>query len=383
MRILHVIPSLNKGGAERLCIDICQELSNQGVEVILATLRDDNAFRASMGKLKWQVVSSYYKPSISSKPNIDISSFMQLVDKFNPNIIHSHLFEAELVSRASLRNDIAYITHCHDNMQQLNRFSFRTFLTKKNITNFYERHLILKKYKECNNHFIAISRNTENYFKFMLPSILKKNVHLLHNAINFNKFNSVSHCREISEIRILNIGSFIPLKNQGFLIDILNEILKRGVYATVTFLGDGEQKSNVIQKVEALKLKNRVLFKGYVNNVTDYLYQTNLYVHTAWSEAFGLVLIEAMAAGLPVVALDGKGNRDIVLDDVNGIFIEDQDAALFAEKIIALMKNRVKYNAISCKAVEFARLHDIKKYTSDLLKLYEVVMNEKSLKKHS
>ena len=53
----------------------------------------------------------------------------------------------------------------------------------------------------------------------------------------------------------------------------------------------------------------------------EYLENSNLYVHTAFSEAFGLVLIEAMTAGLPVIALDAKGNRDIIENGKNRLEI--------------------------------------------------------------
>ena len=64
-----------------------------------------------------------------------------------------------------------------------------------------------------------------------------------------------------------------------------------------------------------------------------------IFIHPATYEPFGLVIIEAMAAGLPVISLDGKGNRDIIKHKVNGYIFQNQNAVKFGEALIKLKEN--------------------------------------------
>jgi glycosyltransferase involved in cell wall biosynthesis len=96
-----------------------------------------------------------------------------------------------------------------------------------------------------------------------------------------------------------------------------------------------------------------------------------MYVHSATYEPFGLALIEAMAAGLPVITLDGGGNRDIIEQHKNGMMLFKQDAHEFAQAIHSLAEDENQYRSISNNAIEFARNYDIKNYVDKLLDLYE------------
>ena len=113
-----------------------------------------------------------------------------------------------------------------------------------------------------------------------------------------------------------------------------------------------------------------------VDNVEDYLKEANIYVHPATYEPFGLVIIEAMAAGLPVICLNGKGNRDIIIDDYNGFMFDEENAELFANKIISLYINQIQYTMISENAVKYAAEFKIENHVDKLIKLYELFISK-------
>jgi glycosyltransferase involved in cell wall biosynthesis len=113
------------------------------------------------------------------------------------------------------------------------------------------------------------------------------------------------------------------------------------------------------------------MFKGKVEKVEDYLEDSDIYLHSATYEPLGLVLLEAMAVGLPVITLDGKGNRDLIEEGKNGYMIYDQDPEKFAQKIIFLVKNKSKYAEISSYCKQYAEKYDIKEYVNKLYLLYK------------
>ena len=77
-----------------------------------------------------------------------------------------------------------------------------------------------------------------------------------------------------------------------------------------------------------------------------------------------------MASGLPVVTLDGKGNRDLIEQGKNGYMIYDQDPELFADRIIEIWNDKIKYREMSEFAQKFAKQYDMKNYVEQLLDLY-------------
>jgi len=374
LKVLHIIPSLSKGGAERLVVDICTQLSERNfAEVLLLVMYQQGEYADITSSFQIKFCKSRVLPSFSGKVKADISEFNKIVKAFNPDIIHSHLFEAEMLSRWNTFQNIGYVTHCHDNMRQFKRFDAECLFRKSRFTDFYERKLMLRKYRQCDNNFIAISKDTERFFKTNLPCYLQ-NIFLLPNAIDYNKFsrNDVLAKKSLSlqKIELINVGSFVDKKNQSFLIDVVKVLHGKGFNISLILLGDGTNRQMVENKIKENNLTDHIRCFGNVNNVEDFMHKADIYVHSALYEPFGLVLLEAMAAGLPVVCLDGKGNRDIVREKYNGFMIPKADAGLFTEKIEVLIKDKDLYAHISENAVSFARDYDIKMYVNKLMEIY-------------
>lgn len=371
MKILHIIPTLAKGGAERLVLDICNQLSkSENVEVKLVIFRNEVKYDISEFTFEINVVPSKIELSLTRKTKHEISALEEFINHYKPDIIHTHLFEAELVSRAVTYPQAKWFSHCHDNMLQMRRFSLSTLFKKLYLTNFYEKWYLFKQYRvNKGTHFIAISKHTLDYFKKVQSFYT---VTQLHNAINQKRFNRPAELINTfsNEIRIVNIGSFVKKKNQDFLIAIIYALNKLGIKTKTFFLGDGPTRKEVEKKARIFKVLDQCMFVGNVDKVEQYLWKADIYVHTAIYEPLGLVMLEAMAAGLPVICLDGKGNRDLMIQGKNGYIFKEANAKIFADKIIDLLNDSKKYEEISLFAKEFAKQFDIKIYCEKLLQLY-------------
>lgn len=370
MRILFIIPNLRKGGAERLVLDICNELTNrEGVVVKLITFTAQNEYVFLTQNIDWEIVPASIRLSLTKKNKLSVDQLQRSIEGFKPDIIHTHLFEAEIVSRSCSYPHAKWFSHCHDNMAQFRRFSFKTLFNKELLTNYYEKRFLFKRYKvNGGNHFIAISKNAESYFKSNVRSF---SVTLLHNAINYSHFYKPKELPiSLTKVRLVNIGSLVDKKNQKFLIEVAGVLSVRNIDFELNLLGDGVNRTDIQQQITENKLNDCVILQGNVNDVEKYLWQSDIYVHSAIYEPLGLVLIEAMAAGLPVITLDGKGNRDLIEEGKNGYMLCSQNAEEFADKIMELWSNQDKYWEMSKYAQGYAKRYDIKEYVSNLLILY-------------
>lgn len=373
MRIAHIIPDLRRGGAERLCLDIVRKLSSvESVQVLLLTLRDLNHYADEYQDVTPLVTGCSVIPSLSGKWTVDIELLNNILREFRPHIIHSHLFEAEVATRFNPVRGVGYFTHCHDNMPQLRRFAPADLLDKRRLTELYERHYLIGRYRGFGNRFIAISADTESYFKENLPQDLASSVHLMHNAIDYGRFSEqrADTLAGTGRLRLVNVGSFVPKKNQTFLLDVLSELRRSGQDAELLLLGDGPLRPLVMQRAAQMGLSDHVTCPGVVGRVETHLWESHIYVHSATYEPFGLVLLEAMAAGLPVVSLNGKGNVGLVRDGFNGFMPEGQHAERFTQSVLQCISDSATWATMSNNAREFSRSFDMGAYTERLLDLY-------------
>ena len=368
------------GGAEIMLGAIIEELHNLRHEILLVTMYPmDETYVNFPNKdyldknIQSIECSTRVSFSLKKKTKITNTNFQEIVEKFNPDVIHSHLFEADIVARSYSKNGVAYFSHGHDNMWQLTRLKNLKKLNKQAITNLIERRWLMKQYQKTNTSFIAISKDVESFFKQNLESDLKNNVELLHNGIDTNRFSNglVRKIKNGDKIKIVSVGNLVPKKNHRFLIDIAVELKQRNCDFSIDILGYGTLQEELEKYAKVKEVFDFIFFRGNVKNVEDYLNEANLYVHPANYEPLGLVIIEAMASGLPVICLDGKGNRDLMMHGKNGYIFQKEDSVLFANQIIQLMNDSKKYEEISLFAKEFAQYFNIKKYCDKLVQIYQ------------
>lgn len=361
LKILHIIPNLKTGGAERLVVDICTEIYNKNLANIkLITFHEKVQSELPFHKN----IYSYFLPSISQKSKIYTKKLQKFIDEYQSDIIHTHLWESEMLfTQINIGSSLRF-SHFHDNMKQLaKKIPFK----KEEFTDKFEKRIYLENNQ---NSFICISKDTFIYAKKVLPKCLHKKIYLIPNGINLNKF----YCdkkRELNDINLINVGSFIKKKNQIFAVRILKELIDKGFNARLIFLGDGLMKDKVLNLAKKFQIEKNIEFKGNVENVEYYLKKSNIFLHTANYEPFGLVILEAMASGLPVVTLDGGGNCDFIKHGENGYIFKKEDEQNFSNIITELFRNKILFDHIAKNGQKTSRSYDINKYTKKLIKIYK------------
>ncbi len=368
MKILHIIPNLKKGGAERLVLDICNEINKRkDIKVKLITFSNSNEYEFLTKDIDWEVVPANVELSLMHKNYINVNVLQNKIDDFQPDIIHTHLYEAEIITRSCIYTKAKWFSHCHSN---INTFNQNDKKIKKYIIDKFEYNYLFKNYiKNGGNNFIAISNDTLSFYKNKINNFP---IFLLPNGINYDNFYNPNEIYLNSPIKLINVGSIKPIKNQEFLVDVVDHLIKNNIAVQLTILGDGENRDMLQTKINNLNLSKSISLIGNVNSVDEYLKQSHIYVHSCLSEGLGLTLIEAMAAGLPVVTLDGGGNKDLIIDDKNGYLLKTQNVEEFAKKILVIVSDKEKFQNMSQFSKQFSKQFDIKDYVDKLIEIYKI-----------
>jgi glycosyltransferase involved in cell wall biosynthesis len=165
-----------------------------------------------------------------------------------------------------------------------------------------------------------------------------------------------------SEKIIITVSRLVKKNGVGDLIEAMSDLSEN---VKLIIIGEGELRDDLKSKILNLKLNNRVIMLGAINNesIPEYLAMADVFVRPSLSEGQGIAFLEAMAAGVPVIATPVGGIVDFLHDGETGLFCEVHDPKSIAEKIKIYLENKELAEAIKVKAKEMV----IKNYNWDLI----------------
>ena len=136
---------------------------------------------------------------------------------------------------------------------------------------------------------------------------------------------------------LVTIGHLEPVKNHRFMLQVLAEANRAGRSLTLDVFGDGPLHKELLEMTSSLGLEEQVRFRGYRQDVRDYLPRYRAYIHASYSESSSLAIIEAMAAGLPIVAANIGPIGELCDDGVEARFWSLDDPAQAAKTLVDLL----------------------------------------------
>jgi len=154
--------------------------------------------------------------------------------------------------------------------------------------------------------------------------------------------------------KFLSYGRLIPLKGYKELIEAFNEVQKEYPDCSLTIFGEGNYRGKLEQLINQFDLKNKVSLPGIHHKVTDELYNYNCYVFTSWYEGFSGTLIEAMLAGIPIIASDIPMNLEAIKADETALTFPVKNVEFLAKQMIFAIKNPEFVSSLGMKAREEA-----------------------------
>ena len=156
-------------------------------------------------------------------------------------------------------------------------------------------------------------------------------------------------------------------KNKGteVVIAALPQILRKFPQISLDVIGDGSLLDDLKRQAKNLKMENQIVFHGKVkqSQVTNLLKQAHLFCYpTSASEGFPKVVLEALAAGLPVITTRVSVLPQLIGDGCCGVLLDKVDASALAQVVLRICANEVEYNRMSARAIEVARQYSLESW---------------------
>lgn len=356
------------GAIEQQIFGLAKELSSKGCKVFIlrswasskeieticgVKLININVFATQRGF--HESLSFTRLPIVSAKHLLFIIKAYKKIVEVNPDVINvSTLIPGFFIFKLNIANSWkVFITHSHD------------IFFDKGIVSFLKRKMI-ESIINNSNKVITLNNGMKNYLYdrgFRTDAVIP-------NAINLKDYKN----REEAGF-ILYAGRLVPHKKVENLIKACSEVC--GYFKEdLVVIGSGPCEKKLKNYAISLGLKDRVHFIPFLprSKYRDYLSKCSIFVLPSEAEAFGVVIIEAMASSKPVIARNIIGPKDIITHGRNGFLFENNDELKKYLKLLLLNKElRKKLGKNARKTVEDKYTFD--KIADQYLKLYERFVN--------
>lgn len=363
MRIAQIIDGLYVGGAEKLLVSFSEEAPNFGMTTTVIPLRiyPETPFLEQLQNIGTPVIE------FRGRNLVDPFRFMRLVnylrlEKFD--VVHLHLTYAIILgSVAAKLARIPVVASVHNT--QPDKWA--------GLEIFALRHWV--------DVVLAVGNEVAKAYQPKLgPQRIKTVLNSVNRPAAISADERLSLRLELgasqNEILILAVGRLFPQKGYDDLICAMSILKQRSIPARLAIAGIGELHDSLIDRIKEFGLQQNVSLLGSRKDVPKLLAASDIFANSSHWEGLPIAVLEAMAAGLPVVATS-VGDVSYLINDQTGILVQPQATDQLAEALIRLCKDSQLRAELGRNAHEYVRQHhssDI--WVKQLFQIYRQVMRK-------
>lgn len=326
--VLHILNTSSFSGAENVAITIIEGFKAAHADIRSVYVSLDGSIRDVLDKR-----------GIEFEPIVRLSrrEIRRVIRKYRPDVIHAHDFTASIISALSTFR-IPVISHIHNNSPWL----------KKVGKNSLVYGLSCLRYKKM----LGVSPSV--FDEFVFGRLFKRKSQVIGNPVSTASIVERAAMAEHREgYDVVFIGRLSEAKNPKLFVDVIDEIRKRCPVRAV-MLGDGEMRGEIEAQIEEKGLGDVITLGGFVDNPYGILSESRLLLMTSSWEGYGLVAVEALSLGKPVVATRVGGIPTIV-EKGSGFLCNTEDELV--DSAVRLLTDSALYEVTSHAALE--RSHEI------------------------
>lgn len=354
-KILLCTPSLATGGAEKFAVDIATRLDRERYEVVFAETRNhvDSGLKEQLNSAGVSIAD------MSGRTYIEmLKRQMNFLKKYKPDVVHANTGSIlHIMLACSLLHVPVRIYTVHNEAKLLyGNNKIRKAIYKVAFSLFrFTPVAICPTVKETLIHDMGVRESV---------------IRVVNNGVDTKRFHFYKqHSHET--LRIITVGRLCWLKNQNMTINAVCDLRQQGFQIELSLVGDGPDRQKLEDLVKKREAQDYVHFVGLKTNVEDYLNEADIYVSSSKTEGLPLSILEAMGCGLPIIATNAGGTKDIVHNGKNGILIGTDKIEELKTAIVKLYNEKDLRLAFSLGSQEIVKSWSIQSCVEGYLKLYE------------
>lgn len=359
MKIMQILFSLASGGAERFVVDLSNQLSIEGHQVVICVLRKDEG--------NFSFNKQFVQPSVrilflGLSRGISLSKILQVercIRRENPDIVHCHLNVVPYIFRIALIDKkIRFFHTLHNVASYASGTAFQ-----KNINRFFYRHhyifpvTISTKCQDSYCEFYGLRAPCiENGRSPVAPT----------DKLSMVRAEVNSYMKSKNTIVFVHVARFSAQKNQSLLIDTFNQLYIDGIDFVLLVIG------NNFDTEEARLLRSKacpsILFLGEKANVGDYLLCSDAFCLTSLFEGLPISLLEALSCGVVPICTAVGGIPDVITDGITGFLAAEVTVPSYYAAVMRFLSSKIDKSML---VDIFEKKYSISKCAKQYIALYE------------
>jgi glycosyltransferase involved in cell wall biosynthesis len=368
-KVMIVTATLLYGGVERLVVNTAKWLLRRGnYYPVVFNLTGKGHFKSEIEKHGIEYCS-INQENLRRNVIKNLKEVRNIIKDYRPDLIHTHQFASDFYgSLASLGLNIPVVSHIHNPRRESPSRKLMRYVLSKWLL----------------SAFIAVVDEKAEELKKFIPAV-KDSVYVLYNAIDPESLQlpagySRSSYRSRFSIpeNALVVGACGRLsweKGYDLLVKAFHMILQHISECYLLIVGDGPEKSKLEELAAALGVADRVIFAGYRADVSAVMSTFDVFVISSYTEAFPMVALEAMCAGLPLVMTNTVSAKDVLS---SASLIVSPSAPSLAEGIIYLLTNPEARKRLAAKGKALVETQfTMRTYIEKLEAIYDMVLEGK------
>ena len=366
IRVLHCLQMVWSGGVEQRRLLLARHLDRARFEQSIVCTR-------AVGGLPEQLIghgTSVHEVG-TFRGIIDPERFARAlahVREFRPHIIHGAVYEGVALAAIAGRLGNVPIVIGEETSEPAGRS--------------WKGHLLFRGLMSLTHHRVAVSEAVARYLVEDLR-LSASTVSCIQNGVEPPRAVSAAEVAELrrntgteNHLVIGAVGRLVDThKGHSLLLRAAKDLIDQGLPIRILLVGAGPSEGELRSLAGDLGISDAVIFAGYQADTTPWYAMMDVLAHPSWHESFGLVLVEAMFAGVPVVATSVGGIPEIVVDGETGLLVPPGDETALAKKLSLLLgdpalRERIGNAGLARAAQQFSA----SRYVGDVQSLYETLV---------
>ena len=348
IRVLQILPSFVTGGAERFVVQLMQSLDQNAFDVRALSLYGRQETQLESLLDRHQLTATYLNKTPGFDPRM-FASVHRSIKEYEPDIIHTHLHAFRYLIPAMVSKAVTGFVHTVHSVAERER---------RRIGKWFPQLLFGRRVVP-----VAIAAEVQRSIQrvYGVESVL------IPNGIPLDTYRHCSASRTQwrkqegfapDDVLLLCVGRFDPVKNHRLLIDSFAQTARESPNVHLLLAGDGHLRASLQAQVALLGLQDQVHFLGVRDDVPTLLSAADLFLFASDSEGSPLSLMEAMAAGLPIIGTAVGGVREMVSGEAS-VLVNAGDREALAAAINRISRDGERRKAMGRQASEQAVRFDV------------------------